>query len=637
MKTSARPHRTLPMPLWLQGTVELALVALASYLTVALILAAIWYTNGFNTANLAGAISVAGHLWLLVHGVPLHLEIPEQAGMAAISGTMSFVPLGLTLIPLALCYRAGRRLARASYEGQFWQPFAGGLAAYALVGAGISLLSAGEFLTTSPLLAALAPLWVAALGILAGGYAESRSLAAMIGVNAADWVKNFSQYSRWAGSYAWALVRSAVVGLLAYTAGGALLLAGSLFWHWDDVVALYQTLHAGAVGGAALTLLQLGLLVNLVVFAMSWSSGAGFALGEGTRVDLTGTEVGVMPSFPILGALPHATEPWGYAALAVPVLAGAVGGWWFFREGENHFDEWMSLKIRFRWISWPLSTLGYGVLTLVPVFLVTLVVGWMAGGSLGVGRFTSLGPDPLFFAVFSAFLLAVGAMLGLGAAHLLVRDTSGELERFADQPATRAERKAAREAARAEAQATRAARKAEKGQKAKKGKQAGAVADGTATDGSGAAETGLADDTAEGAPEPGTGHLSLVAEAGEDTPEADKEESLDSGDEATPAEGIAEGSTEEQVVADAEAAGQEADDEAPSTPAEDERAETPEGYLPEDSDQGAAGDEAAPSVPAQPFRPVVKRPKSLRARRQKRLEELADQAKEADRPHSDEA
>ena len=46
MNTSAFPQTTLPMPLWLQGLVELGLKALGSYLTVLLLLLAIWYTRG---------------------------------------------------------------------------------------------------------------------------------------------------------------------------------------------------------------------------------------------------------------------------------------------------------------------------------------------------------------------------------------------------------------------------------------------------------------------------------------------------------------------------------------------------------------------------------------------------------------
>lgn len=431
MNTTPRPKRSIPLPLWLQGAIELFLVALIFYPTVVLLLTAVWYTKGFNDNTLAGALSLAGHIWLLVHGVPLAMEVPEQGGFAAVSGTMSLVPLGLTLIPLALCYRAGRRLARASYEGQFWLPVAGGMAAYALVGAGVSLLSAGEQFATSLVLAALIPLWVVLLGLIAGGYAESRSLAAMIGVNAADWVKQFSQYSRWAGSYLWTLIRASLISVLAFIAGGALLFSLNLFWHWADVLTLYQVLHAGAVGGAALTLLQLGLIPNLIVYAMAWSSGAGFALGENTLVSPHTTSTGVLPALPLLGAIPQAQEPWSYLAYAVPLLAGAVGGWWFFGAGENHLDEWFSLKIRFRWLSWPLSTLGMALASIIPTFITILALGWAANGSLGIGRFTSIGPNPLIFASFSALWLAGGMILGLAAAHLLVRDTSYELERFA--------------------------------------------------------------------------------------------------------------------------------------------------------------------------------------------------------------
>lgn len=542
------------MPLWLQGAVELALVAALSYLAVVFLLAAVWYTNGFDNSTFAGATSVAGHTWLLVHGVPLAMDIPTQGAFSAISGTMSLMPLGLTLIPLALCYRSGRRLARASYEGQFWQPLLGGMGAYALVSVAISALSTGDYFATSPVFSALIPLWVVALGVLAGGYAESRSLAAMIGVNAADWVKKFSQYSRWAGSYIWAAVRAALVSVLALGAGGALLLALTVFWHWDDVIALYQTLRAGAVGGTALTLLQLGLIPNFVIYAMAWSSGAGFALGTGTSIDLTGTDAGVMPALPILGALPHASYPLGLLALVVPVAAGAVGGWWFFREGENHLDEWFALKIRFRWYSWPLSTLCLAIFSMVPTFTVTALLGWIANGSLGLGRFTEIGPNPLVFGLYAAVLLAAGIMLGLGLAHVMVRDTTGELDRFAEDaanPKTRFKRK-------------------------RRGQKVASIE----------AETPETPETPETNGEEATG--SVRAETGEET--TDDAAELDSVADAVPeAESVS-----SEIETDAE--------------------ETSAPLLPEEeaADTVADTDTEPAEEPKKTFRPVIRRPKSRR-------------------------
>lgn len=559
------------MPLWLQGAVELALVAALSYLAVVLLLAAVWYTNGFDNSTFAGAASVAGHIWLLVHGVPLAMDIPAQGAFSAVSGTMSLMPLGLTLIPLALCFRSGRRLARASYEGQFWQPLLGGMGAYALVSLAVSALSTGAYFATSPVFAALIPLWVVVLGVLAGGYAESRSLAAMIGVNAADWVKKFSQYSRWAGSYIWAVVRAALVSVLALGAGGALLLALTIFWHWDDVIALYQTLRAGAVGGTALTLLQLGLIPNFVVFAMAWSSGAGFALGTGTSIDLTGTDAGVMPALPILGALPHASYPLGLLALVVPVAAGAVGGWWFFREGENHLDEWFALKTRFRWISLPLSTLCLAILSLVPTFTVTALLGWVANGSLGLGRFTEIGPNPLLFGLYAAVLLAVGIMLGLGLAHLLVRDTTGELDRFAED---------------ADSHKARFKRK-RRGKKAHGAEAEGHETDAEETAGSVRAETveDTVDEDADVEPVAGM-EPETEGASGEDEPEAE-----DSLAPLQPEEEAAE------AVAGSEEELSEVDDAAGAPEGEEQAAEI--GTEPEEE-------------PQKTFRPVIRRPKSRR-------------------------
>lgn len=581
------------MPLWLQGAVELFSVAVLFYVTVVLLLTAVWYTNGFNDGSLTAAFSLAGHVWLLVHGVPLAMNVPEQGGFAAVTGIMSLMPLGLTLIPLALCFRSGRRLARASYEGQFWQPLAGGAVAYALVGAGVSMLSAGDQFATSIVLAALIPLWVVVLGVLAGGYAESRSLAAMIGVNAADWVKQFSQYSRWAGSYLWTLVRASLISVLAFVAGGALLFTATIFWHWADIITLYQTLHAGAVGGAVLTLLQLGLIPNLVIYAMAWASGAGFALGTETTVSPVATDVGVLPALPLLGALPHAHAPWGYIAFAVPLIAGAVGGWWFFREGENHLDEWMSLKIRFRWISWPLSTLGMALASLFPTFLTVLALGWLSNGSLGIGRFTAIGPNPLVFAGLSSLWIAMGMMLGLAAAHLLVKDTSVELERFATgpRPTSRAERRALGKRRRRRALALAPALPAD-------GTEDTADSESTETD----ADTELS------APQ-----LALTRILGDENSQQDEPPTAEADPAATTDVEEAEESAQEQ----AETALTDTDEPATTDSADsvadaEQVTETAEDTPVEGEVLEPAGDDAKPAIV---FRPVVKRPKARKYRR----------------------
>lgn len=446
--------RGIPMPLWLQGAVEFLVAALISFVAVFVLIGAISLTNGFNKEqDVASAAKLSGNIWLLMHGVPLNLNIPVNGIFDAIAGTVSLTPLGLTLLPLYLTLRAGRRLAQASYEGQFWQPIVAGLLVYIALTTAVSYVSDTSRVATSLWFSMLMPFGVALLGAILGGYYESRSLVRMIGVNAATVVSRFSQYSRWAGSYAWAVVRAAGVGAIAFMAGGALLAAGALFYNWNDVVSIYQSLHAGAVGDTALTLLQFGFVPNLLVYAMAWSSGAGFSLGEGTAVDLTRTDVGVLPALPMFGALPNPVEPWSFIACIIPILAGAVAGWWFFREGEDHFDEWVSLKIRIRPISWLISVLFLALIIGLLGGLISVALGQFSRGSLGLGRLTAIGPDPLEFGLYAAGLLAVGVILGRALAPLIEPDNSPELERFAGQ--TRANRKAAKKAERQKARALR--------------------------------------------------------------------------------------------------------------------------------------------------------------------------------------
>ena len=427
--TSPISRYSMPMPLWLQGVVELILTALMSGVLVVAAMAAVWATNGFGSTEFSSVAAMSAHLWLLIHGVPLDLS----AVFGASAGTMTLVPLGLSILPLLFCYRSGRRLARASYEGEFLIPVLSGSVTYALICSAVYGWASPNPKPLQVLNAALVPLGIVVVGLMWGGYREARSLSRMVGVDTAEQISQMSQYSRWAGSYVWAVVRAAVVAAVAFVGLGALLLALGILGGWSQVVATYQELHAGAVGDAAVTLLQLGFLPNLVIYAMAWSTGAGFAFGAGTSIGLTSSTVGSLPMLPLLGAVPNSLGGVGLLVLLVPVVAGAVAGWWFLREGEDHLDEWVVLKVPFRPLSALLSSLALGVLTGVLTSLATLWLGWISYGSLGVGRFTEVGAEPLSFAAHTALWVGLGVALGNLLSRALVPDSSRDLPRFADE------------------------------------------------------------------------------------------------------------------------------------------------------------------------------------------------------------
>ena len=419
----------MPMPLWLQGVVELIVTALFSALAVFAAMSAVWATKGFGDMEFSSVAAMSAHLWLLIHGVPLDLA----AAFGASAGTMTLVPLGLSILPLLLCYRSGRRLARASYEGEFLIPVLSGSVTYALISSAMYGWASPHPQPLQALNAALVPLGIVVAGLMWGGYREARSLSRMVGVDTAEQISQMSQYSRWAGSYAWAVVRAAVVAFVALVGLGAVLLGIGILAGWSQIVATYQELHAGAVGDTAVTLLQLGFLPNLVIYAIAWSTGAGFSFGAGTSVGLTSSDAGTLPMLPILGAVPESMGTFGLVGLLVPLGAGAIAGWWFLREGEDHLDEWVALKVPFRPLSALISAVVLGVMTGIMTSFGALWLGWISYGSLGIGRFTEVGAEPLSFAAHTALTVGAGVTFGMLLSRALVPDSSRELPRFADE------------------------------------------------------------------------------------------------------------------------------------------------------------------------------------------------------------
>lgn len=416
MKLPTKP-RSLPMPLWLQGAFELGQAAFVSALVVLVPVGAVWLTGGFAGRDAFSALQLAAQTWLLVHGVPLAMLSPDGG-----TGLIWAVPLGLTLVPFLLAWRAGRRLARASYTDQLWQAILGALAVYAAFGFGATLLADDGATSASLTAGSSVPVIAAGLGLIIGAYREAGSWGRLIGVDLAKRIATTSQHSRWAGSYVWSAVRAAFLAVVAALGLSAVLLAVALAIHWAAVATVYERVDAGIVGGSVVTLGQLGFLPNLAVWTLAWSSGAGFALGTGSSISPLATTAGPLPALPILGAVPSGPLDYGLAALALPVVAGILAGWWFFREGENHFDEWLQLKLEARWFTAMTSTLALGLLVGVLAGAGAALLALGSGASVGIGRFTDLGPDPLWTGLWVAGEVAVGVVVGYAAGPVLERE-----------------------------------------------------------------------------------------------------------------------------------------------------------------------------------------------------------------------
>ncbi|GAC1499957.1 MAG: hypothetical protein NVS2B15_22540 [Pseudarthrobacter sp.] len=417
------------MPLWLQGALETAQAAIISALLVLVPIVAVWVTGGFHNTAFDALARLAGQAWLLIHGVPLQLaDVGTGAARRASSGVLTLIPLGLTLIPFLLAWRAGRRLARASYTDQLWQALLGSWLVYSAFGAATGFVCRTPDVVINIWDAMVIPLIPFALGMIVGARREAGSWSRLIGVDAVDWIARTSQHSRWAGSYLGSAAKAGFLALMSALTLACVLLAVDIFVHWNLVLAVYEAVHAGAVGGAALTIAQFGYLPNLAVFALAWISGSGFAMGVGSQVGPLGTATGPLPSIPVFAAIPSGPLDYGFVALVVPVLAGVLAGWWFLREGENHFDEWLAIKVHARWFTATASTLALGVLIGTVAGVLAAGLAWLARGSAGLGRLTDIGPNPLWLGLWLAAEVGIGVVIGYAAGPWLERQQHAEEE-----------------------------------------------------------------------------------------------------------------------------------------------------------------------------------------------------------------
>ncbi|WP_270239950.1 DUF6350 family protein [Rothia kristinae] len=415
--------RTLPMPLWLQGAVEILVAALAGLAVVAALLLIGWFSLD-GPGGLPALAAAIGQVWLGAHGVGLQLDVPATGRAAGLTGTAHLLPLGLTLVLLLITRRAGARLARASWEGEFWKPVLGGLVAYAGVGAAVAFLTGTTTLRAPVLASTLVPLWVPLLGMVWGGHRESGSWLRLIGIAPEGLAQRYSQYTRWAGAYALSVLRAAGVGLICLVAGGALMTGISVFAHWQGIIAAYQALHAGLTGDLTLFLLQLALLPNLILCATAWSVGAGFSLGEGTLFSPAVADGPALPALPVFAAMPTATGPYSFAVLVLPVLAGALAAWWFLRAGEDHVDDWFSLRIGSRVLGAILSGAVFAVILGALTGAGATLLAVLARGGLGAGPFAVVGPHPGAMFCWSAVTVAIGAVIGRVVSPWFERDAA---------------------------------------------------------------------------------------------------------------------------------------------------------------------------------------------------------------------
>ncbi|MEO6826376.1 MAG: DUF6350 family protein [Microbacteriaceae bacterium] len=349
----------------------------------------------------------AADLWLAGHGVNLTvtLDAVTATGLglpgAAIPFQITIAALGLGLLVAVLGVRTGLRAAASAYRP------VGVLSAvlgYAAVATVVTFTAGSAVVQPSLWQGILLPTLVYGVAVILGAEvgqarlgeaptdAASRAIRARLASLSPAWRTGLAAALR-AGT----AVTACVVGVSAVLVA-VLLVAG-----YGTVIGLYEGLQAGILGGAALTIGQLALLPNVVVWAASWLIGPGFAIGSGSSVSPLGTQLGPLPSLPLFGILPQHSAAIGFAGVLVPLLAG----FWMAVLTRSRLAPASPSRGGLRWLA--LVVLGIGIVAGIELGL----LAWWSSGSLGPGRLHDVGPNPWLVAAVAAIEVTVSAAIGV--------------------------------------------------------------------------------------------------------------------------------------------------------------------------------------------------------------------------------
>ncbi|WP_326655353.1 cell division protein PerM [Streptomyces sp. NBC_01750] len=393
---------------------------------LAVLVMVLWVSSPYPDSGPAGALHVAAGLWLLAHGT----ELVRSGTLSGSPAPVGVVPLFLVVLPVWLTHRAARDALdqdrgrpRPSARGALCAVTAG----YLLVGAGAVLYAAGGPLAADPLSALFHLPVVTVLSAVAGVWTASGRPLRPLPAGLPERVRLELARPRVAVA-----LRSAAAGSLTLLGGGALLVAASLVWHADATQDSYLRLAEEWSGRLAVLLLGLALVPNAAVWGAAYGLGPGFALGTGaTAMPLALAGDPALPYFPLLAAVPSKGPgtPLNWAAVVVPVAAGAVIAWFTGRAAALRYAE--------REEVWGCrETALTALLGATGCAACTAILTAASGGSMGTRALVEFGP--VWWLTGPAALLwsaGIGVPVALGLRAWRLRGRRGEADAPVSVPA----------------------------------------------------------------------------------------------------------------------------------------------------------------------------------------------------------
>lgn len=339
-----------------------------------------WATAGSSTGNTADPLRAAIWFYLIAHHIPLDLSLSNNA----ISGTLTFFPIGALLIPFLAIKSSYARLTeeRDVKTLREKRSLVMTLAfSYAAIGTLLSLFATGSTIK--------APFYLV--------FPFLFLVAAISGFLASNLLPDHKIQLPWQRA-----LRTAWISTIALIGLGGLIFTFSLAWHFSTVLQLTQVIEPGIFGGLAFVAVQILYLPNFAVASLSYIAGSGVVIGSGSWLNPFVHRIDEIPAVPLLGALPIRPHPYLVILLLLFIGLGALIAKY---AAQTYSDAVEATRFL-------LSTIGF-------LALLILISARVSSGELLSSNLPSVGPQWWLMPIMLSGEIASGSLLYLGIPILI--------------------------------------------------------------------------------------------------------------------------------------------------------------------------------------------------------------------------
>lgn len=395
--------------------VAIGLGAIIAPLTV------VWILENDPNVDWFVAFRAASDFWLLSHGTRLVVPSGEILGVDVPTFVVSLIPLGMSIWFARLSYSAGKRFLAAR---SLWPGWLGGATVYGGASLAISTFAYSEEIYPVTWQGVVFPTLLFSFFQILGSLFGKPDI--LFEGDVLDQAPERDRVKRALNDFRLSLhwsVRSLMVpALRAGTAITVMLLMVSSFTvavlialNWIDITRLYESVQVSVLGATVLTLAQLLVLPNLIIYTAAWYTGVGFSIGTGSLISPLGSQVGPLPAVPMLGALPVGKLDFGMIAVVVVLLSAFIATLLIRKSAD---------EIRFEFATAWSAAISLGIAIASVSSIQLMILATLASGGAGPGRLATIGVNPWLLGIVSFIEIAIVSTL---AAFFSARPQKSEL------------------------------------------------------------------------------------------------------------------------------------------------------------------------------------------------------------------